>query len=88
MRNFIILLLIPFLLAFSNYTFDGTNDEIDGGNVSQVTTGDVSIAAWALMNDADGSDDLIIGKKAAAVFLPYPSSEINPNFKALFKAKV
>lgn len=63
------LLLILMLLSrecfATSRSFDGANDEIDMGNVMDVTTGDVASCSWVKMTE-DASADIYIGKKAGA----------------------
>ena len=51
--------------AGASRSFDGTNDEIDMGNVLDVTTGSVSLCQWIKPTD-DADADTWLGKKNSA----------------------
>ena len=59
----IAILLIPGLcFGAASRSFDGTDDEVDMGNVLDVSTGDVSVCAWVKTTE-DASADIIVGRK-------------------------
>lgn len=53
------------LTGAASRSFDGTDDEIDMGNVLNVTTGNVSLCAW-WKGTEDASADVILGKRASS----------------------
>lgn len=62
MRRLLLLLLCwPLLLGAASRLFDDANDNVDMGNVLNVTTGDWSLAAWVKLTE-DASTDFVIGK--------------------------
>ena len=64
MRRFLGLLLCwPLLVGGGSRSFDGANDEIDFGNVNNVTTGNYTLCIWAKSTE-DASTDFWIGKRA------------------------
>jgi hypothetical protein len=63
-RIFIILICGLLSMGAASRSFDGTNDEIDMGDVVNVTTGSVSSCSWSKLTE-DAGADLILGKKNA-----------------------
>lgn len=59
---FLILAMPCEAVVISSRTFDGTDDEVDGGNILDVTTGDVSYGAWTKLTE-NAVVDHIIGKR-------------------------
>ena len=57
------LLMTTSAFAQASRNFDGTNDEIDFGNVLNVTTGNASVCAWWKGTET-AAGDFILGKKA------------------------
>ena len=69
--NFLTLLLLIPSLCFgaASRSFDGTDDEIDMGNVLDVTTGSVSVCAWVKPTE-DAETDTWLGKKTGIALDP------------------
>lgn len=65
LRLVAMLFLMPLLCGAASRSFDGTNDNIDMGNVIDVTTGDVSVCIVVKMTE-DATGDIILGKKTDA----------------------
>lgn len=63
MRKIIFAIIFCSILSLgaSSRTFDGTNDEIDFGNVVNIGTGNVSLCSWAKLTE-DAGADIILGK--------------------------
>ena len=70
MKNLLVtlILLLQCLNAWAaaSRSFDGASDEIDMGNVLDVTTGDVSLCAW-IKSTEDADADHWLGKKNNAI---------------------
>ena len=71
MRRLLLLLVAFFFSASvewavagpsSSKSYDGTNDEVDWGNINDVTTNDVSWCMWASMNET-ATQDVLLAKK-------------------------
>lgn len=60
-RLLFLMLCWPLLLGSASRSFDDANDNIDMGNVLNVTTGNWSLAAWVKLTE-DASTDFVIGK--------------------------
>ena len=69
MKNLLVTLILLLqclnVWAAASRSFDGTNDEIDMGNVHDVTTGSVSLCEWIKPTD-DADADTWLGKKNSA----------------------
>jgi hypothetical protein len=61
-KLYIILICSLLSLGAASLNFDNANDEVDMGNVLDVTTGDVSFCIWVKSNEA-AQNDWNLGKK-------------------------
>lgn len=88
---YLVLVLISSLIfsipcyAGASRSFDGTDDEIDMGNVHDVSTGDVSIGIWVKATE-DASFDRYFGKRTGANGAGYAvgQSSSDPNTMAAY----